>query len=417
MSEQTRVKTSTVDVAVVQKSKSPALQRDTNRPAPDASSTDSRASIYPLLQRAEVEASQPLDPIVRTSLEGRLGHDFSRVRVHSGPASTMAAERIGARAYTLGTDIHLGAEARFYSGEARSRLLTHEAVHTVQQGGSPVAPHPQLAVSSPQDAAEQEAEQIASTLDVSNTTPISRSLALRDSMRANSGRPGIARMVAPQLQRDLTGKKAVKDGEFDLDLKTESHAGAKSGMNGTIKFTASDKAPDSSNIRLLQVVRLEDLTTGKDYVWTGGEANRNKVMTASSKGIEPGYHVDRIPSGLSPRTKVADAPVSPYYLDNFGVGGSNQDGSKKGKTVKEASLGDYPGWSSNCRFSFETAAKGADTGYIYATLTWGFTISDASKGTVDTEHADAHRSPSATFGAAVKSFNEFFKNPGSSTAP
>ena len=146
-------------------------------------------------------------------------------------------------------------------------------------------------------------------------------------------------------------------------------------------------------------------------MWTGGEANRNKVMTPTAPGIDPGYHVDQSYSKISPRTKKADAAVSPYYIDygNTGVA-DNYDGSKKGKAVKEASLYDYPGWVSKCRFSFETAAKGADTGYVYATLTWGFTVSDAAKGTVDKEHATANRGPSATFGAAVKAFNEFYKN-------
>jgi hypothetical protein len=370
------------------------------------------------LQRAAAEPAHSLEEPVRGRLERRFAHDFSRVKVHSGPASVDAAQRIGARAYTLGTDIHLSAEAHRLPTHEFHRLLAHEAVHTLQQGGRPVSPHAGLTVSNPSDAAEQEAERIAgSVIPRDAIQNPSRSLAIRDAMRANSGHQTVARMVAPQLQRDLTGKKAVKDGEFDLNLKTESHAGAKSGMSGTIKFTASDKAPDSANVRLLQIARLEDLTTAKEYVWTGGEANRNKVMTTASKGIEPGYFVDASYAGITPRAKKADPRVSPYYRDYWPNVASSQDGSKKGKTVKEASLWDYPGWSSKCRFSFETAAKGADTGYVYATLTWGFTISDAAKGTVEKEHADPHRGPSATFGAAVKAFNEFFKNPGSSTAP
>ncbi len=371
-----------------------------------------------LLQRAAMEPAHPLNEPVRGRLEQSFAHDFSRIKVHSGPASVDAAQSIGARAYTLGTDIHLGAEARSLAGREFNRLLVHEAVHTLQQGGRPVSPHPGLTVSNPTDEAEQEAEQIADSVTSHDAgrNP-SRSLALRDAMRANSGQQTVARMVAPQLQRDLTGKKAVLDGEFDLNLKTESHAGAKSGMSGTIKFTASDKAPDSKNIRLLQVARTEDLTTGKDHVYTGGEANRNKAMTAASKDVDPGYFVDVLHAGRSPRGKKTDAPVSPYYITDYGAGGGNQDGSKKGKTVKEASLWDYPGADAKFRFSFETAAKGADTGYVYATLTWGFTISDAAKGTVDKEHATANLFSSTTFGAAVKAFDEFYKNPGSSTAP
>jgi hypothetical protein len=385
---------------------------------PVHSDKNEASHLVSILRNAESPQSRPLDPMFQHGLEQHLGQDLSYVRLHEGPATARAADHLGARAYTLGSSIYLGSEVSSLSQRERAQLLAHEVVHTLQQGGAKVTPHAGLAISSPYDAAEREAEQVAATFDAAATPPASPSLALRDLVRANSGRrQAVARMVVPQLQRDLSGKKAVKDGEFDLNLKTESHPGAKNGMSGTIKFTASDKAPDSNNIRLLQTVRDEDLTTGKEYQWTGGEANRNKVMTAASKGIDPGYFVDVLHTGRSPRAKKTDAPVSPYYIVDYGTGGGNQDGSKKGKTVKEASLWDYPGSSGNRRFSFETAAKAADTGYIYATLTWGFTISDASKGKVEKEHATAHRSPSATFGAAVKAFDVFYKNPGSSTAP
>jgi hypothetical protein len=384
-----------------------------------------RNSIHPpiavLLQRAASEPARPISEPLRGSLEQSFAYDFSRVRVHNGPASDEAAQRIGARAYTLGTDIHLGAEAHSLTGREFNHLLVHEAVHTLQQGGRRVTPKAGLAVSNPSDAAEQEAERMANSVTTEAALPnLPSALAPRDAMRAHNAPQVVARMVAPQLQRDLTGKKTVKDGEFDLNLKTESHAGAKSGMSGTIKFTASDIAPDSSNIRLLQIVKTTVGSTGKDYMWTGGEANRNKIMTAAdkTKGVEGGFFVDQTHTGLSPRSKKTDAAISPYYID-YGNSGptNNYDGSKKGKTVKDASLWDYPGDSSEGEFHFETAAKGADTGYVYATLTWGFTISDAAKGTLDKEHATANRGPSATFGAAVKAFDEFYKNPGSSTAP
>jgi hypothetical protein len=176
---------------------------------------------------------------------------------------------------------------------------------------------------------------------------------------------------------------------------------------------------------LLQVARSFDLTTGKDYVWEGEDANRNMTMTKASKDIDPGFYVDvqaRIsPDGplKAPRKKKTDAAISPFYIEG-NPGKSNQDGSKKGKSKTEASLWDFPGWSDKARFSLETAAKatsGPNAGYTYATLTWGFTISDAKKGTVENEYAEAHLIPSRTLEAAVSNFDEFYKNPGSSMAP
>ena len=380
--------------------------------------TDSHARTEPtsidLLKRAADEGAGPLDAAVRAPLEARLGHDFSRVRVHAGAASAAAAERIGARAYTLGRDIHLGAEAMSLAGSERTRLLAHEAVHTAQQGGMSVAPHASLRVSAPHDAAETEAHRLAGSIEAA---PASRSLALRDGLRAAATSPGIARHVAPQVQRDLTGKRKLIDGEFDLNLKTDSHKGGESGMVGTIKFKASNTAPDSPSIRLLQVVRLVDLTTGKDFSWSGGgEANRDKVMTTAADGVQPGFHVDILHKGLSPRTAKGDKAVSPYYKDTV-KGADNKDGSKKGKAITEASLWDHPHWSRKSRYSFETVAKASDTDYVYGTVTWGFEISDPAKGTVTKEKAEGHDVASLTVDRAVAKFNEFYKNPGTAGAP
>ena len=366
-----------------------------------------------LLSRAAEDAAQPLPGALQDALADRVMADFSRLRVHSGATSAAAAERLGARAYTLGRSIHLGAEAGTMAAPERDRLLAHEAVHAVQQGLSPVRPHGGLRVGRPDSAAEAEARSIAASV---SAPAASASLAVRDRLcRATP----VRHRAEPQIQCDLKGPYKGIDGTFNLNLKTESHPGAKNGMSGTIKFKASSTSPDATKIRLLQIARLEDFGTGKDYKWTGDEANRMKVMTTAAPSVDPGFFVDVIHKNRSPRAAKGDAPVSPYYIDDYKALASpnNTDGSKKGKAITEASLWDYPGWGKNCRFSFETAAQSTDNGYVYATVSWGFTISDAAKGKVDKEHAALNEFPTATFGAAVKSFHEFYKNPGASTAP
>ncbi|MDY0048593.1 MAG: DUF4157 domain-containing protein [Thauera propionica] len=368
-----------------------------------------------LLERAASESAESMPNALQHRMQARFGHDFGHVRIHAGPASAAAAEALGARAYTVGRDVHLGREVPALPPDERQQLLAHEAIHTAQQGAGEVHPSDALSVSHPDDAAEREAHTLAEHL---GHRP-SPSLALRDRVLGPSSPARIQRSVAPHIQRDLKGKHTVKDGHFDVNLKTESHPGAKNGMSGTIEFTASDKAPDSKNIRLLQVVRDQNLETGKEYQWTGDEADRNKMMTKATKGsgFRSGFFVDHSAALANPRTLKADPAVSPYYRDYWPNAASSQDGSKQGKTVKEASLWDYPGSSGKRRFTFETAAKGADTGYIFATLRWGFTISDPAKGKVTNEHAKAYRGPSRTFVRAVSAFDEFYKNPGASTAP
>lgn len=65
----------------------------------------------------------------------KLGHHLDGVRVHTGAAADAAAQAVGARAFTLGRDLVFAAgEYAPGSGEGR-RLLAHELVHWVQQGG------------------------------------------------------------------------------------------------------------------------------------------------------------------------------------------------------------------------------------------------------------------------------------------
>jgi hypothetical protein len=375
-----------------------------------------------LLQRANTESGIPLDENVRAPLERNLGVKLSGVRVHSGVSSEAAAESLGAKAYTIGSDIHLGPAARHLNTAERRQLLAHEAVHAIQQGGRPVALQGKLEVSRPRDSAEIEADQIAKSV-MSNTMAQTPSAALgrRDHLSTTPiPLQSVSRVAAPLIQRDIKDDFPVNEGNFRVDLTTESHPGAKSGMSGTIKYKANNTAPDSTSIRLLQVVRTENLTTGKDNVYGGGEANRNKMMTTEdrSRGIEPGFFVDHAAATATPRSKKTDPAVSPYYRDYWPNAAKSQDGSKKGNAVSEASLWDYPGSSGpKARFSFETVAKAADTGHVFGTVMWGFTISDVAKGTVEKERAVGRNVTLATTDKAIEKFNEFYRNPGASTAP
>ena len=72
---------------------------------------------------------RPLPDAVRGKMEAALGADFSNVRVHVGPQ----AERIGAIAFTLGSDIYF-APGRYQPDTVHGRqLLGHELAHVVQQ--------------------------------------------------------------------------------------------------------------------------------------------------------------------------------------------------------------------------------------------------------------------------------------------
>jgi hypothetical protein len=66
-------------------------------------------------------------------MEQRFGHNFSRVRVHSGAVAEQSARDVNANAYTVGHNIVFGA-SRFKPGTHEGRrLIAHELTHVLQQ--------------------------------------------------------------------------------------------------------------------------------------------------------------------------------------------------------------------------------------------------------------------------------------------
>ncbi|MEV8310347.1 DUF4157 domain-containing protein [Streptomyces flavidovirens] len=109
-------------------------------------------------------AGQPLDLSVRRELEEQLGHDFSRVRLHTDRDAGTLTELLGADAVAVGQDIFFR-EGAYRPGTADGqRLLAHELLHTVQSPdglGALRAGRDWGAVSLPQQAMEREAESAA----------------------------------------------------------------------------------------------------------------------------------------------------------------------------------------------------------------------------------------------------------------
>ncbi|WP_326810208.1 DUF4157 domain-containing protein [Streptomyces scopuliridis] len=112
-------------------------------------------------------AGQPLDLSVRRELEEQLGHDFSRVRLHTDRDAGALTDLLGADAVAVGQDIFFR-EGTYRPGTTDGqRLLAHELLHTVQNPdglGALRAGRDLGAVSLPQQAMEREAESAAQDL-------------------------------------------------------------------------------------------------------------------------------------------------------------------------------------------------------------------------------------------------------------
>ena len=82
---------------------------------------------------------RPLDATARAFFEPRLGHDFSRVRVHTDAKAAESSRALNALAYTVGEHIVFAPNRYDHATDAGRHLLAHELAHVVQQGGRAIA--------------------------------------------------------------------------------------------------------------------------------------------------------------------------------------------------------------------------------------------------------------------------------------
>jgi hypothetical protein len=127
-------------VLTVKKCQSAKPSRSSSPPAVAQRAAVSGAQVSmtapPIVHDVLNSPGQPLDAATRAFFEPRFGHDFSKVRVHSGSMAEQSARDLNAHAYTVGHDIVFG-PGRYAPETAEGRrLLTHELVHVAQQSRS-----------------------------------------------------------------------------------------------------------------------------------------------------------------------------------------------------------------------------------------------------------------------------------------
>ena len=116
----------------------PEPQLDRNRGGTVSAKSGALGQIAVPPQVGEVLSSpgQPLDTASLARMGDHFGHDFSSVRVHTGPLAARSAESVAAQAYTVGSDIVFGAGRYDPATRTGQRLLAHELTHVVQQSGA-----------------------------------------------------------------------------------------------------------------------------------------------------------------------------------------------------------------------------------------------------------------------------------------
>ena len=105
-------------------------------PGAECKSCRARRLAAESIERTLRAPGRPLDEGVRSSFERAWGHDFRGVRVHADDDAARSADAVGARAYTVGSDV-VFARGRYDPADPRGRrLLAHELTHVRQQEGA-----------------------------------------------------------------------------------------------------------------------------------------------------------------------------------------------------------------------------------------------------------------------------------------
>jgi Domain of unknown function (DUF4157) len=112
-------------------------------------------------------AGAPLSTAIRSRMEPNLGASLGNVRVHTGADSAEAAKGFGARAFTIGEDVHFNSGEFTPGTKEGDRLLAHELTHVVQGQKSGVQRKAEggeeekgAEVSQPGEPAEKEADAV-----------------------------------------------------------------------------------------------------------------------------------------------------------------------------------------------------------------------------------------------------------------
>jgi hypothetical protein len=94
-----------------------------------------RGALHPLAVRARLGPGRPLEGNLRARMEGAFGQSFSHVRVHHDSAAGSLADRLNARAFTVGPHVAFGPQEYRPGTLYGDALISHELAHVVQQGG------------------------------------------------------------------------------------------------------------------------------------------------------------------------------------------------------------------------------------------------------------------------------------------
>jgi hypothetical protein len=295
---------------------------------------------------------EPLPAPTRGYFESRLGRDLSDVRIHAGAAAGASARAIGAKAYTLGSDIAF-APGRYQPWSAAGQsLLAHELAHVAQQSGGA----PELGL-------------------------------------------GAAPLGVQRAVETLGGTWSTDT--YELTYSGGAHIGCRI---ASLHFTPGEGV-DATQIGLVQSVNSIKGGTPFPIHETAGR----RSLPAGDP--EAGLQIDRLGERRNPVYGMNDPPAANQTLGGSVSGGLSQYGFRYRLSLlgldipvqQDATLQDAPslgGHGPNSSQLFETTAlalAGAQAGTFYGSVRWGWRSDAADTPTLEPLSVVSVGVPSAGF--------------------
>lgn len=332
---------------------------------------------------------QPLPEDVRAKMEGAFGTDFSGVRIHQGPQAT----RMGALAYTQGTDIHFAPGQYDPTSQRGQELLGHELTHAVQQSQGRVGATTQakgVAVNDDQGL-EREADEIgrkaaAGVVVSGSRSPGSRPItasggpAQRQVVQRQQAPQGAGSVASPGAAADIGATESATDELGTLLAALQNPADATGRQTATIALTTwcrehlvdrdrlrtylQSNVDNETKTRIMGELRAEigrnefllgwsyegGVTAGGVNGWENDGANQgmfpdhylDEVDTSSAGAQQPwctsfaGYTAARLGFEAAPGATSTSMFWSGYRLDRWartGLIGQNTQATPQAQTV------------------------------------------------------------------------------------
>lgn len=235
-------------------------------------------AIDPATERAiSASGGTALDPMARSSMESAFGADFSAVRIHTGSKADNLNERLGARAFTTGSDVFVRSGDYSPQTAEGQRLLAHELTHVVQQGGVR-----RTRRTEPGGAARARPAAPAAQRSAPAAGTIQRIVMTMKQWKKSSSRKGLARseellLIDEALMKYNAAQEADPATRKQLLVRLLQRIaqweGSKLSDEGVIKSKRSDSVAELRNRATAEMDMLEEEHPSADDVEAAGDVD------------------------------------------------------------------------------------------------------------------------------------------------